>query len=99
MYNEQKLASLKSSPLFQPVCLLMQERQEWSGTAKQFKEILCQRFPDELTTCYRAPRKFVDELKKIVPALNEEGIAASVPPDSALVTLRTMVMERLQHPE
>ena len=46
-----------------------------------------------------APRKFVDELKKIVPALREEGIAVGVPPDTALVTLSKMAMERLEHPE
>ena len=47
----------------------------------------------------RAPYKFVDELKKIVPALREEGIAVGVPPDTALVTLSKMAMERLEHPE
>jgi hypothetical protein len=99
MYHEQKLAKLKSSPLFQPVCLLMRERQEWSGTAKQFKELLCQHSPDAFATWYRAPRKFVDELKRIGPALSEEGIAASFPPETALVTLSKMAMEKLQHPE
>ncbi len=99
MYNEKKLASLQSSPLFQPVCLLMRARQEWSGTAKQFKEILCQHFPDAFATWYRAPRKFVDELKEIVPALRAEGIAVGVPPDTALDTLGKMAKERPQHPE
>ena len=46
-----------------------------------------------------APRKFVDELKKIVPALREEGIAVGVPPDTTLVTLSKLALERLQHPE
>lgn len=87
MYQEQKLARLKSSPLFQLVYLLMRERQEWSGTAKQFKEILCQHSPNAFATWYRAPRKFVDEFKEIVPVINEEGIDVSVPPDTALVTL------------
>lgn len=99
MYQEQKLARLKSSPLFQPVCLLMRERQEWSGTAKQFKEILCQHSSDAFATCYRAPRKFVDELKENVPALHEKGIAVGVSPDTALITLSKMDRERLQHPE
>ena len=98
MYKEKQVAALKSSALFRPVCLLMQERQEWSGTAKQFKEILCQRFPDAFATWYRAPRKSVDELKKIVPALRDEGIAVGVPPDTALVTLSKIAMDRLQHP-
>ena len=98
MYKEKQVASLKSSPLFRPICLLMQERQEWSGTAKQFKEILCHHFPDALATWYRAPRKFVDELKKIVPALREEGIAVGIPPDTTLVTLSKLALERLQHP-
>jgi tetratricopeptide (TPR) repeat protein len=91
MYEEQKAAevkaSLRSSPLFQPVCLLTQEMQEWSGTAKQFKELLSTRFPNELKTWYRSPSKFVEELKKIAPELQEEGIAVSVPPDTKLVTL------------
>ncbi len=99
MYQEQKIVKLKSSPLFQPVSLLMHERQEWSGTANQFKEILCQHSPDAFATWYRSPRKFVDELKEIAPALLDEGIAASVPPDTALVTLSKMATERLQHPE
>ncbi len=68
-------------------------------TAKQFKEILCHHFPDALATWYRAPQKFVDELKKIVPALREEGIAVGVPPDTTLVTLSKLALERLQHPE
>ena len=77
----------------------MQERQEWSGTAKQFKEILCQRSPDAFATWYRSPRKFVDELKEIAPAFLEEGIAVGVPADTALVTLSRMATEKLQHPE
>ncbi len=77
----------------------MQERQEWSGTAKQFKELLCHHFPDALATWYRAPRKFVDELKKIVPALREEGITVGIPPDTTQVTLSKLALERLQHPE
>ncbi len=98
MHQEHKLTKLKSSPLFQPVCLLMHERQEWSGTAKQFKEILCQRSPDAFATWYRSPRKFVEELKETAPALRDEGIAASVPPDTALVTLGRVDRERPQHP-
>ena len=54
---------------------------------KQFKELLSTRFPDELKTWYRSPSRFVEELKKITPALQEEGIAVSVPPDTKLVTL------------
>jgi tetratricopeptide (TPR) repeat protein len=87
MYQEQKIASLKSSPLFQPVCLFMKEMHEWSGTPKQFKELLSIRFPDELKAWYRSPSKGVEELKKITPALQEEEIAVSVPPETTLVTL------------
>ncbi|MBO0793627.1 MAG: tetratricopeptide repeat protein [Ktedonobacteraceae bacterium] len=94
MYQEQKIASLKSSPLFQPVCLFMQEMQEWSGTPKQFKELLSARFPDALKTWYRSPSKFVEEVKKITPALLEAGIAASVPPETVLVTLTIKVEEK-----
>ncbi|TMD67861.1 MAG: hypothetical protein E6I91_05925 [Chloroflexi bacterium] len=90
---------MKSSRLFQPVCLVMRERREWSGTAKQFKEILCQHAPDAFTGWYRAPGKFVEELKEIVPALREEGIGVSVPPESALVTLGKTSTERPQQPE
>lgn len=39
------------------------------------------------------------QFKEIAPALRDEGIAASVPPDTALVTLSKMATERLQHPE
>ena len=99
MYKEQKLARLKSSLLFHRVCLLMREGQEWSGTAKQFKEILYQPSPDAFATWYRAPRMFVDELKKIAPALREEGIAVGVPANSALVTLSKTATEKLPHPE
>lgn len=98
-YEEQKLAKLKSSPLYQPVCLLMQQRQEWSGTARQFKEILCQHSPDAFATWYRVPRMFVDELKKIAPALREEGIAAGAPANSAQVTLSKTATEKPQPPE
>lgn len=58
-----------------------------SGTSKQFKEIICSRFPDEFATWYRAPYKYVDELKKIAPELRVEGIEVGVPPETALVTL------------
>ena len=88
------MARLKFSPLFQPVCLLMQERQKWSGTAKQFKEILCQLSPDAFAAWSRSPRRFVEELKEIAPALRDAGIAASVPPDTALVTLGKIDEER-----
>ena len=94
MYQERKLARLKSSPLFQPVCLVMRERQEWSGTAKQFKEVLCQLSPDALATWSRSPRRFVEELKEISSALRDAGIAANVPPDTALVTLGKVDEER-----
>ena len=42
MHKEKKLEPLRASPLFGPICQLMRERQEWSGTPKQFKEVLCQ---------------------------------------------------------
>ena len=51
----------------------MQEKQEWSGTPKQFKEFICSRFPNEFASWYRAPYKYVDELKKIAPELRVEG--------------------------
>ena len=89
----------RASPLFQPICLLMQEKQEWIGTPKQFKEIICLHFPDEFAAWYRAPYKYVDELKKITPELRVEGIEVGVPPKTALVTLIRIVMEKLQHPE
>jgi hypothetical protein len=87
MHKEKKLEPLRSSLCFWPICQLMQERQEWSGTPKQFKEVLCQHFPDAFATWYRSPRKYVDELEKIAPALREEGIEVSVPPHTTLVTL------------
>jgi hypothetical protein len=79
MHKEKKLEPLRASPLFEPICQLMRERQEWSGTPKQFKEALCHHCPDALATWYRAPRKYVDELQKIAPALREEGIEVGVP--------------------
>ena len=91
-------AALRASPLFQPLCLLMQERQEWSGIPKQFKEIICSRFPDEFAGWYRAPYKYVDELKKIAPELRVEGITVGVPPETTLVTLAKTVMEEQPHP-
>jgi hypothetical protein len=91
MHEEKRLAelkaSLRASPLFQPICLLMQERQEWTGTPKQFKEMICLHFPDEFAAWYRAPYKYVDELKKITPELRVEGIEVGVPPETTLVTL------------
>ncbi len=87
MHKEKKLEPLRSSLLFWPICQWMQERQEWIGTPKQFKEVLCQRFPDAFTTWYRSPRKYVEELEKIAPALHEEGIEVSVPSHTTLVTL------------
>jgi hypothetical protein len=93
MYKEKQLEALKLSPLFRPVCLLMQEKKEWNGTPKQFKEILCSHSPDAFATWYRAPSKFVDELKKVTPALQEEGIRVGIPPETTLVTLTKVVME------
>ena len=87
MHKEEKLAPMKKSVLFQPVCQLMQEMQKWSGTPKQFKELLSSRFPDAFATWYKMPRKFIEELKEITPALQEEGIAVNVPPETTLVTL------------
>jgi len=98
MHAEKRLAELKSSPLFGPVCLLMREKPEWSGTPKQFKEILCSQSPDAFARWYRAPQKFVEELKKIAPVLQEEGITVGVPPETSLVTLTRAVTERLEHP-
>ena len=73
MHEEKRAAelkaSLRASPLFQPICLLMQEKQEWTGTPKQFKELICSCFPDEFAAWYRAPYKYADELKKIAPEL------------------------------
>jgi hypothetical protein len=46
MHEEKRLAELKASPLFEPLCLLMLEKPEWIGTPKQFKEILCSQSPD-----------------------------------------------------
>ncbi len=103
MHEEKRIAelkaSLRASPLFQPICLLMQEKQEWTGTPKQFKELIYLRFPDEFTAWYRAPYKYVDELKKIAPELRIEGIAVGVPPETALVTLTRIVREKQQHAE
>jgi tetratricopeptide (TPR) repeat protein len=97
MHQEKRAAELKAalraSPLFGPICLLMQERQEWSGTPKQFKELICARFPDEFASWYRAPQKYVGEVKKIAPELRVEGITAGVPPETTLVTLARTVME------
>ena len=97
MYEEKRAAelkaSLRASPLFGPLCLLMHEQKEWSGTPKQFKELICSRFPEEFSTWYRAPYKYVDELKKIAPELRVEGIAVGVPPETPLVTLTRTVME------
>ena len=87
MYQEQKIASLKSSPLFQPVCLVVREMQEWSGTPKQFKELLSTRFPDDLKKVARSPARLVETLKEITPALQEERIGVGLPPEIALVTL------------
>jgi hypothetical protein len=98
MYAEKRLAELKASPLFGPVCLLMREKPEWSGTPKQFKEILCSQSPDAFAKWYRAPQKFVEELKKIAPALQEEGITVGIPPETTLVTFTRAVMERSEQP-
>ena len=87
MHKEKKLEPLRSSLFFGPICQLMQEQQEWSGTPKQFKEVLCQHFPDAFAAWYRSPRKYVDELEIIAPSLHEEGIEVSIPPHTTLVTL------------
>ncbi|WP_165423822.1 tetratricopeptide repeat protein [Ktedonosporobacter rubrisoli] len=87
MYQEQKMASLKSSPLFQPLCLIVREMQEWSGTPKQFKELLSTRFPDDLKKLPQSPARLLEVLKEITPALQEEGIAVGLPPETTLVTL------------
>jgi len=92
MHKEKKLEPLRSSTLFEPICQLMQKQREWSGTPKQFKEVLCQHFPDAFATWYRSPRKYVDELEKIAPALREEGIVVSAPPHTKLVTLTKMTI-------
>ena len=96
MHKEKKLEPLRTSPLFGPICQLMRERQGRSGTPKQFKEVLCQHSPDALTAWYRAALKYVDELLKLVPALHEEGIEVSAPPDTALVTLTKTAVEAPQ---
>jgi tetratricopeptide (TPR) repeat protein len=96
MHEEKRAAELKASALFGPMCLLTQEKQEWSGTPKQFKELICSRFPEEFAMWYRAPYKYVDELKKIAPELGVEGIVVGVPPESALVTLTRTAMEKQQ---
>ncbi len=50
-------------------------------------------------TWYRAPHKYVDELKKIAPELRVEGIEVGVPPEAALITLTRIVTEKRAHPE
>jgi len=87
MHKEKKLEPLRSSLFFGPICQWMQERQEWSGTPKQFKEVLCQHFSDAFADWSRSPRKYVEELERIAPALHEEGIEVGVPPHTTLVTL------------
>ncbi|GHO96489.1 hypothetical protein KSF_065370 [Reticulibacter mediterranei] len=99
MYQEQKIASLKSSPLFQPICLIVREMQEWSGTPKQLKELLSTRFPDDFKKLPRSPAKLVDVLKEITPALQAEGIAVGLPPETVLVTLTKAGAEKQQHSE
>lgn len=97
MHQEKRAAELKAthraSPLFGPMCQLMQERQEWSGTPKQFKELICSRFPDQFANWYRAPYKYVEELKEIAPELRVEGITAGVPPETTLVRLAKTATE------
>ena len=95
-YN--KALELKASPLFGPVCLLVREKREWSGTPKQFKETLCSQSPDAFARWYRAPQKFVEELKKITPALQDEGIAVGVPPENTLGTLTGTLIEGPEQP-
>ncbi|GER86532.1 hypothetical protein KDW_06940 [Dictyobacter vulcani] len=68
----------------------MQEKREWSGTAKQFKELLSNQFPDAFAKWYRAPSKFVDELKRIAPELQQEGVEVRIPPEAILFTLKRM---------
>ncbi|OLD84868.1 MAG: hypothetical protein AUG54_00190 [Ktedonobacter sp. 13_1_20CM_4_53_7] len=54
--------------LFQPICLLMQEKQEWIGTPRQFKEIICLRFPDEFAAKITAGRqKDLDDCAILLP--------------------------------
>jgi tetratricopeptide (TPR) repeat protein len=100
MHQEKRAAelkaSLRASPLFGPICLLMQERQGWSGTPKQFKELICSSFPDQFANWYRAPHKYVDELKKIASELRVERIEVGVPPATTLITLTRTVMEEEQ---
>src|SRR6266700_1128576 len=97
MHQEKRAAELKAtlraSPLFGPMCQLMQDRQEWSGTPKKFKELICSRFPDQFANWYRAPYKYVEELKEIAPELRIEGITAGVPPETTLVTLTKTATE------
>lgn len=87
IHKREHLAPLRSSVLFQLLCILMQEMQEWNGKPKQLKEFLSTRFPDELKAWYRSPSKFVEELQKITPALQEEGITVGIAPKNTLVTL------------
>ena len=54
--------------LFQPICLLMQEKQVWIGTPKQFKEIICLHFPDEFAAKITAGRqKDLDDCAILLP--------------------------------
>ena len=54
--------------LFQPICLLMQEKQEWIGTPRQFKEIICLHFPDEFAAKITAGRqKDLDDCAILLP--------------------------------
>ena len=103
MHEEKRAAelkaSLRASRLFQPICIFMQERHEWTGTPKQFKEIIYSHFPDVFATWYRAPYKYVEELKKIAPELRVVGIDVGIPPETTLVTLTRTRMETLQHPQ
>src|SRR5215469_1566669 len=102
MHQEKRAAELKAalraSPLFGPICQLMQERREWSGTPKQFKELICLRFPDQFANWYRAPHKYVEELKKITTELLVEGITAGVPPETTLVALTKTETEEQPQP-
>lgn len=92
MSQEKQIDALRASPLFQPICLFLQEQRAWSGTPKQFKEVLHARFPETFATGYRSASRFLQEAKKIVPALQEEGIGVSIPPETALVILTKAVV-------
>ena len=91
LHLEKKAAelktSLRNSHLFQPVCQFMQENKEWSGTTKQFKDAITTRFPETFEKWYKAIHKYVDELARIIPELQEEGIAIEISTDKKSISL------------